>query len=47
MQQWEVRVNPDRAEGLREGDELTFFYPSTEMAVWRSRLSVFVRLRSV
>lgn len=30
MQQWEVRVNPDRAEGLREGDELTFFYPSTE-----------------
>ncbi|KAI8931719.1 hypothetical protein NX059_011362 [Plenodomus lindquistii] len=30
MQRWEVRVNPDREEGLKEGDELTFFYPSTE-----------------
>lgn len=30
MQRWEVRVNPERKEGLKEGDELTFFYPSTE-----------------
>lgn len=30
MQRWEVRVNPDLERGLREGDELTFFYPSTE-----------------
>ncbi|KAH7397473.1 hypothetical protein BKA66DRAFT_408689 [Pyrenochaeta sp. MPI-SDFR-AT-0127] len=30
MQRWEVRVNPDLEGGLREGDELTFFYPSTE-----------------
>ncbi|KAJ4299026.1 hypothetical protein N0V90_004270 [Kalmusia sp. IMI 367209] len=25
-----VRVNPDLTEGLKTGDELTFFYPSTE-----------------
>ncbi|KAL1625925.1 hypothetical protein SLS56_007071 [Neofusicoccum ribis] len=31
----EVRVNPLRAEGLRAGDELTFFYPSTEWAMDR------------
>lgn len=30
MQSWEVRVNPDLKEGLKVGDELTFFYPSTE-----------------
>jgi hypothetical protein len=30
MVAWEVRVNPDLQRGLREGDELTFFYPSTE-----------------
>lgn len=30
MERWEVRVNPDREEGLKAGDELTFFYPSTE-----------------
>ncbi|KAF2275394.1 uncharacterized protein EI97DRAFT_434239 [Westerdykella ornata] len=30
MPRWEVRVNPDLKEGLRAGDELTFFYPSTE-----------------
>ena len=30
MQRWEVRVNPERKEGLKKGDELTFFYPSTE-----------------
>ncbi|KAF1966548.1 hypothetical protein BU23DRAFT_560127 [Bimuria novae-zelandiae CBS 107.79] len=30
MQRWEVRVNPDLKEGLKAGDELTFFYPSTE-----------------
>ena len=30
MQKWEVRVNPDRKEGLKVGEELTFFYPSTE-----------------
>ncbi|KAF2009552.1 hypothetical protein BU24DRAFT_428447 [Aaosphaeria arxii CBS 175.79] len=30
MPRWEVRVNPDRAEGLKAGEELTFFYPSTE-----------------
>ncbi|KAH9876644.1 hypothetical protein J1614_003776 [Plenodomus biglobosus] len=30
MQRWEVRVNPDREQGLKAGDELTFFYPSTE-----------------
>lgn len=23
-------MNPDREQGLKEGDELTFFYPSTE-----------------
>lgn len=33
MQRWEVRVNPDRASGLKPGDELTFFYPSTEWAM--------------
>lgn len=30
MARWEVRVNPDLEQGLKEGDELTFFYPSTE-----------------
>lgn len=30
MARWEVRVNPDLEGGLKEGDELTFFYPSTE-----------------
>lgn len=30
MERWEVRVNPDLQEGLKVGDELTFFYPSTE-----------------
>ncbi|KAL6709935.1 hypothetical protein ACN47E_000720 [Coniothyrium glycines] len=30
MAHWAVRVNPDLAEGLKEGDELTFFYPSSE-----------------
>jgi hypothetical protein len=30
MARWEVRVCPDLKEGLRAGDELTFFYPSTE-----------------
>ncbi|KAF2651067.1 hypothetical protein K491DRAFT_696738 [Lophiostoma macrostomum CBS 122681] len=30
MTRWEVRVNPDLDEGLKAGDELTFFYPSTE-----------------
>lgn len=33
MQRWEVRVNPDRKEGLKAGDELTFFYPSTEFSM--------------
>jgi hypothetical protein len=28
MQRWEVRVSSER--DLKEGDELTFFYPSTE-----------------
>ncbi|KAF1850089.1 uncharacterized protein K460DRAFT_360950 [Cucurbitaria berberidis CBS 394.84] len=30
MQRWEVRVHPGLEGGLKEGDELTFFYPSTE-----------------
>lgn len=30
MQRWEVRVADDLAGGLKAGDELTFFYPSTE-----------------
>lgn len=30
MQQWEVRVASELDGGLKEGDELTFFYPSTE-----------------
>jgi hypothetical protein len=30
MARWEVRVNPDLKEGLHAGDELTFFYPSSE-----------------
>jgi hypothetical protein len=29
MERWEVRVAEGR-DGLKEGDELTFFYPSTE-----------------
>lgn len=32
MQRWEVRVSED-GEGLKEGDELTFFYPSTEWSM--------------
>ncbi|EMD64250.1 hypothetical protein COCSADRAFT_36825 [Bipolaris sorokiniana ND90Pr] len=32
MQKWEVRVS-ERGEGLKEGDELTFFYPSTEWSM--------------
>lgn len=32
MDRWEVRVNPELDDGLKAGDELTFFYPSTE---WR------------
>jgi hypothetical protein len=30
MQRWEVRVNGELEGGLKIGDELTFFYPSTE-----------------
>ncbi|KAF2123968.1 hypothetical protein P153DRAFT_371276 [Dothidotthia symphoricarpi CBS 119687] len=30
MEKWEVRVNPELEGGLKEGDELSFFYPSTE-----------------
>ncbi|KAF2259483.1 hypothetical protein CC78DRAFT_66557 [Lojkania enalia] len=30
MTRWEVRVCPDLEGGLKVGDELTFFYPSTE-----------------
>jgi hypothetical protein len=30
MEKWEVRVGED---GLKEGDELTFFYPSTEWSM--------------
>ncbi|KAF2870233.1 hypothetical protein BDV95DRAFT_575339 [Massariosphaeria phaeospora] len=30
MARWEVRVNPELEGGLKTGDELTFFYPSTE-----------------
>lgn len=30
MQRWEVRVSEGSQGGLKEGDELTFFYPSTE-----------------
>ncbi|KAF2472430.1 uncharacterized protein BDR25DRAFT_302619 [Lindgomyces ingoldianus] len=30
MTRWEVRVNPELKGGLKAGDELTFFYPSTE-----------------
>jgi len=30
MARWEVRVNPNLGKGLSKGDELTFFYPSTE-----------------
>jgi hypothetical protein len=30
MARWEVRVNPNLEQGLSKGDELTFFYPSTE-----------------
>ncbi|KAJ4309364.1 hypothetical protein N0V94_008966, partial [Neodidymelliopsis sp. IMI 364377] len=33
MEAWEVRVNPDLEGGLKEGDELTFFYPSTEWSM--------------
>jgi hypothetical protein len=33
MGAWEVRVNPDLEGGLKEGDELTFFYPSTEWSM--------------
>jgi hypothetical protein len=30
MKRWEVRVDAGREGGLKKGDELTFFYPSTE-----------------
>lgn len=30
MARWEVRVAADKDAGLRAGEELTFFYPSTE-----------------
>ncbi|KAF2734408.1 hypothetical protein EJ04DRAFT_512525 [Polyplosphaeria fusca] len=30
MSRWEIKVNPDLEGGLKVGDELTFFYPSTE-----------------
>jgi hypothetical protein len=30
MERWEVRVAEDKEGGLKQGDELTFFYPSTE-----------------
>ncbi|KAJ4349648.1 uncharacterized protein N0V89_008265 [Didymosphaeria variabile] len=30
MLKWEVRVNPEMKGGLTAGEELTFFYPSTE-----------------
>lgn len=33
MQRWEVRVSEDREGGLKVGDELTFFYPSTEWSM--------------
>ncbi|KAF2680923.1 hypothetical protein K458DRAFT_421252 [Lentithecium fluviatile CBS 122367] len=33
MARWEVRVNPALKEGLKAGDELTFFYPSTEWSM--------------
>ncbi|USP79658.1 galactose-proton symport [Curvularia clavata] len=32
MERWEVRVS-EQGEGLKEGDELTFFYPSTEWSM--------------
>jgi len=30
MEKWEVRVDSNLAGGLKAGDELTFFYPSSE-----------------
>jgi len=30
MTRWEIRVSPELEGGLKAGDELTFFYPSTE-----------------
>lgn len=30
MEKWEIRVDESKEGGLQEGDELTFFYPSTE-----------------
>jgi hypothetical protein len=33
MQRWEVRVSEAFQGGLKEEDELTFFYPSTEWAM--------------
>jgi hypothetical protein len=30
MARWEIRVNSELDSGLKSGDELTFFYPSTE-----------------
>ncbi|KAK0650738.1 hypothetical protein DIS24_g6576 [Lasiodiplodia hormozganensis] len=35
MDAMEVRVNPLLEDGLKEGDELTFFYPSTEWVMDR------------
>ncbi|EKG12770.1 hypothetical protein MPH_10013 [Macrophomina phaseolina MS6] len=36
MARGEVRVNPLKEDGLREGDELTFWYPSTEWSMDRA-----------
>ncbi|PVI02840.1 hypothetical protein DM02DRAFT_279777 [Periconia macrospinosa] len=33
MEKWEVRVSRKLEEGLKAGDELTFFYPSTEWEI--------------
>ena len=30
MVRWEIRVVADKADGLRAGEGLTYFYPSTE-----------------
>ena len=30
MVRWEIRVVADKVDGLRAGEELTYFYPSTE-----------------
>jgi hypothetical protein len=33
MEKWEVRVSDELEGGLKAGDELTFFYPSTEWSM--------------